>query len=347
MPGEVRRRAKAINFGIIYGISAFGLANQLGIAREEAGAYIKKYFERFPGIRDYMEATKKAARANGYRHHALRPQVPLSAHQRLEPVRARLQRARRDQRADPGLGRRHHPPRDDAHGRRARRAPGLSATMLLQVHDELVFEAPDDEVEATLPVVTQGDGRGARARGQAARAAAGRRARGAKLGGGALGPSAPARPLHDLHRRALPRARSRPPLPGRSGAGGACPEARCARRAAQGLSRRAEAKRVREAHGAQGRRAAARALRPWRGRPRQDHADGHVLRRGRNAAQASGAFSRLHGRRSRPAAPLAPGAEARRGRRRRPDRAGRDGRWRARLRYYASTSFRCATSPMR
>ena len=66
MPGEVRRRAKAINFGIIYGISAFGLANQLGIPREEAGAYIKKYFERFPGIRDYMEATKKQARADGF-----------------------------------------------------------------------------------------------------------------------------------------------------------------------------------------------------------------------------------------------------------------------------------------
>ena len=66
MPSEVRRRAKAINFGIIYGISAFGLANQLGIPREEAGAYIKKYFERFPGIRDYMDATKKRAREDGY-----------------------------------------------------------------------------------------------------------------------------------------------------------------------------------------------------------------------------------------------------------------------------------------
>ncbi len=61
MPGEVRRRAKAINFGIIYGISAFGLANQLGIPREEAGAYIKKYFERFPGIRDYMDETASSA----------------------------------------------------------------------------------------------------------------------------------------------------------------------------------------------------------------------------------------------------------------------------------------------
>src|SRR3569623_354133 len=66
MPGDVRRRAKAINFGIIYGISAFGLANQLSIPREEAGANIKTYFERFPGIADYMERTKAAARAQGY-----------------------------------------------------------------------------------------------------------------------------------------------------------------------------------------------------------------------------------------------------------------------------------------
>ncbi|HEY4859460.1 MAG TPA: DNA polymerase I, partial [Xanthobacteraceae bacterium] len=66
MPSDVRRRAKAINFGIIYGISAFGLANQLGIEREEAGAYIRKYFERFPGIRDYMEASKAFAKQNGY-----------------------------------------------------------------------------------------------------------------------------------------------------------------------------------------------------------------------------------------------------------------------------------------
>ncbi|MFA5902227.1 MAG: DNA polymerase I, partial [Hyphomicrobium sp.] len=66
MPGEVRRRAKAINFGIIYGISAFGLANQLGISREEAGAYIKTYFERFPGIRAYMDETKARAHERGF-----------------------------------------------------------------------------------------------------------------------------------------------------------------------------------------------------------------------------------------------------------------------------------------
>ncbi len=66
MPSEVHRRAKVINFGIIYGISAFGLANQLGIPREEAGAYIKKYFERFPGIRAYMDATRAFCREHGY-----------------------------------------------------------------------------------------------------------------------------------------------------------------------------------------------------------------------------------------------------------------------------------------
>ena len=66
MDPMVRRRAKAINFGIIYGISAFGLANNLGIARGEAQNYINAYFERYPGIRDYMERTKESCRALGY-----------------------------------------------------------------------------------------------------------------------------------------------------------------------------------------------------------------------------------------------------------------------------------------
>ena len=155
MPSEVRRRAKAINFGIIYGISAFGLANQLGIPREEAGAYIRKYFERFPGIRDYMEATKKRARADGYVTTIFGRKCHFPRINASNPSRARLQRARGDQRADPGLGRRHHPPRHDAHGRRAGRRRSLSARMLLQVHDELVFEAPDAEVEATIALVAK------------------------------------------------------------------------------------------------------------------------------------------------------------------------------------------------
>ena len=148
MPGEVRRRAKAINFGIIYGISAFGLANQLGIPREEAGAYIKKYFERFPGIRDYMEATKRVRQGERLR---ARPCSAASAtirtSRRSNAVDPRLQRARRDQRADAGLRRRHHPPRHDPHGRRASPGKKLGAQMLLQVHDELVFEVAEDEVE--------------------------------------------------------------------------------------------------------------------------------------------------------------------------------------------------------
>ena len=66
MPSEIRRRAKAINFGIVYGISAFGLANQLGIDQGEAGAYIKTYFERFPGIRAYMDTTHAEVREQGF-----------------------------------------------------------------------------------------------------------------------------------------------------------------------------------------------------------------------------------------------------------------------------------------
>src|ERR1700742_4963958 len=66
MPAETRRRAKAINFGIIYGISAFGLANQLSIPQDEAGAYIKTYFERFPGVRAYMDRMRHTVRTQGY-----------------------------------------------------------------------------------------------------------------------------------------------------------------------------------------------------------------------------------------------------------------------------------------
>jgi DNA polymerase-1 len=152
MPGEVRRRAKAINFGIIYGISAFGLANQLGIEREEAGAYIKKYFERFPGIRDYMDETREFCRTNGYvttlfgrkcHYPDIRHSNPsLRAFNERAAINARLQGSAAD------IIRRAMVRMEGALAE-AR----LSAQMLLQVHDELIFEVKDSEVEKTLPIV--------------------------------------------------------------------------------------------------------------------------------------------------------------------------------------------------
>ena len=154
MPGEVRRRAKAINFGIIYGISAFGLANQLGIPREEAGAYIRKYFERFPGIRDYMEATKKRARADGYvttifgrKCHF--PRISASnPSERAFNERAAINAPLQGSAAD--IIRRAMVRMDGALAQAK-----LSARMLMQVHDELVFEAPDSEIEATIKLVSR------------------------------------------------------------------------------------------------------------------------------------------------------------------------------------------------
>jgi DNA polymerase-1 len=152
MPGEVRRRAKAINFGIIYGISAFGLANQLGIAREEASAYIKKYFERFPGIRAYMDSTRDFCRAHGYVETLFGrkchyPDIKASnasvrAFNERAAINARLQGTAAD------IIRRAMTRMEEALAEKK-----LSAQMLLQVHDELIFEVPDDEVAATLPVV--------------------------------------------------------------------------------------------------------------------------------------------------------------------------------------------------
>jgi DNA polymerase-1 len=152
MPGEVRRRAKAINFGIIYGISAFGLANQLGIAREEAAAYIKKYFERFPGIRAYMDATRDFCRSHGYVETLFGrkchyPDIKASnasvrSFNERAAINARLQGTAAD------IIRRAMTRMEDALAEKK-----LSAQMLLQVHDELIFEVPDNEVAATLPVV--------------------------------------------------------------------------------------------------------------------------------------------------------------------------------------------------
>ena len=152
MESSVRRRAKAINFGIIYGISAFGLANQLSISREEAGEYIRTYFKRFPGIKDYMESTKAFARANGYvetifgrRMHFPRinsPNPSEKAFLERASINAPIQGSAADiiRRAMVRM----MPALSDA---------GLKARMLLQVHDELIFECDEAEVAATSKLV--------------------------------------------------------------------------------------------------------------------------------------------------------------------------------------------------
>lgn len=153
MPGEIRRRAKAINFGIIYGISAFGLANQLGIPREEASSYIKRYFERFPGIRDYMEQTKAFCREHGYvetvfgrRAHYpdIRASNPsIRAFNERAAINAPIQGSAADiiRRAMVRM-------------EKALADAGLSEVqMLLQVHDELLFEGPEDLIERAIPII--------------------------------------------------------------------------------------------------------------------------------------------------------------------------------------------------
>ena len=147
MPSETRRRAKAINFGIIYGISAFGLSNQLSIPQDEAAAYIRTYFERFPGIRAYMDATKAEVREKGFVSTVFgrRVNIPMirskSAGDRAFGERAAINAPIQGTAAD-------------VMRRAMIRMPGaladagLKARMLLQVHDELVFEAPEAEADA-------------------------------------------------------------------------------------------------------------------------------------------------------------------------------------------------------
>lgn len=149
---DLRRQAKTINFGIIYGISAFGLARRLGIPNAEASAFIQQYFKRFPGIRDYIEDIKKFCRENGYVttlfgrvcHYPLiltgKPQERASVER--QAINAPIQGSAADiiRRAMARM---------DA----ALEEASLSARMLVQVHDELVFEVADSEIDATLDVV--------------------------------------------------------------------------------------------------------------------------------------------------------------------------------------------------
>ncbi|HXS05811.1 MAG TPA: DNA polymerase I [Rhizomicrobium sp.] len=152
MPAEIRRRAKAINFGIAYGISGFGLANQLGIAQSEASDYIKKYFARFPGIRDYMEDIKQFARTHGFVETLFGRRIHIrEINSKIPGFRGGAERAAINAPIQGTAA--------DIIRRAMARVPGalagkrLSAKMLLQVHDELIFEAPVKEVDATLKLV--------------------------------------------------------------------------------------------------------------------------------------------------------------------------------------------------
>jgi len=151
--GDQRRSAKAINFGLIYGMSAFGLARQLGIARGAAQEYIELYFARYPGVRNYMEATREQARERGYvetvfGRRLYLPEIRARNQQRRAAaertaINAPMQGTAADiiKRAMIGL-----------HGWIGSQG-ALDITMIMQVHDELVFEIAEADVEqARAPI---------------------------------------------------------------------------------------------------------------------------------------------------------------------------------------------------
>ena len=152
MDPMVRRQAKAINFGIIYGISAFGLARQLGISRTEAGMHIEAYFERYPGIQDYMERTKQEARAQGFVTTPFGRKCHVRGINERNPARRNFaERAAINAPLQGGAA--------DIIKRAMVRLPGalkaagLEARMLLQVHDELIFEVPEAQSQDTAALV--------------------------------------------------------------------------------------------------------------------------------------------------------------------------------------------------
>ncbi len=152
MDPMIRRSAKAINFGIIYGISPFGLARQIGVDQAAARAYIEAYFKRYPGIRAYMEEAKETAHRQGYVTTLYGRRVHLSGINDKNPAmrgfseRAAINAPIQGTAADviKRAMKRIEPALDKAK---------LKARMLLQVHDELVFEVPKEEAKETAALV--------------------------------------------------------------------------------------------------------------------------------------------------------------------------------------------------
>jgi len=152
-----RRAAKAINFGLIYGMGAFGLAKQLGIGRGEAQDYIALYFSRYPGVRDFMEATRQQARDRGYVETVFGRRLYLADIQaRNQGLRAGAERAAINAPMQGTAADIIKRAMIDIHGWLAgqQRADGGSpALMVLQVHDELVFEVDAGFVDTLLAEV--------------------------------------------------------------------------------------------------------------------------------------------------------------------------------------------------
>ena len=152
MDPMIRRRAKAINFGIIYGISAFGLANQLGISRGEAKDYIDAYFKKFPGIRQYMDDTIASAKAHGFVETIFGRRTYVGGINDKNPAMRGYSERQAINAPIQGAA-------ADVIRRAMIRMPGalqkarLGAKMLLQVHDELIFECPKDEADKTAKLV--------------------------------------------------------------------------------------------------------------------------------------------------------------------------------------------------
>jgi len=148
---DIHALTKAINFGIIYGISAFGLAKNIGISRTEAGDYIKRYFEKFPGIKAYMEDTKAEAREQGYVKTIFGRKCHIKGiKDRNQMMRAFAERQAINAPIQGGAA--------DIMRRAMIKMPDAiagveGARMLLQVHDELVFEVPESKAQSLIDIV--------------------------------------------------------------------------------------------------------------------------------------------------------------------------------------------------
>ena len=149
---EQRRRAKAINFGLIYGMSAFGLARQLGIERAEAAAYIDRYFERYPGVRYYMDSTRAMAHEKGYVETVFGRRLTLpDIRARQVPIRQAAERAAINapmQGTAADIIK-----RAMLRVQKALATTNLGCNLLLQVHDELVFEVRDQDLDGARQIV--------------------------------------------------------------------------------------------------------------------------------------------------------------------------------------------------